>query len=119
MHANGYRTVLVPAVNSRDVHALGLGLDMIGVGHVREAIEFLEPSGRRRGATAAPEQIRANGNGLALLAWVLRELFLAATAVSVHVPDRDLVAVLGDGITLWDLGGPVLRSRPGCPSTPT
>ncbi|MGW2951534.1 magnesium chelatase domain-containing protein [Streptomyces eurythermus] len=38
-HTRGYRTVVVPADKSRDVHALGLGLDVIGVRHIREAIE--------------------------------------------------------------------------------
>ena len=40
-HANGVRTILVPAAQATDVHDLRLGLDVIGVRHVREAADFL------------------------------------------------------------------------------
>lgn len=40
-HANGYGLVLVSAQQSMRVHRLDLGLDVVGVWHLREAITFL------------------------------------------------------------------------------
>ncbi|MFF5968238.1 magnesium chelatase domain-containing protein [Streptomyces collinus] len=116
-HANGYRTVLVPAGQAARVRRLGLDLDVIGVSHIREAVEALNGLAVEH-PTATSEQIRANKDGLGLLAWVLRQTFPAATAIAVHVGDRELVAVLDDdGAPLWDLRGEVLPAETRLPVT--
>ncbi|MFJ1607020.1 hypothetical protein ACIOHS_27155 [Streptomyces sp. NPDC088253] len=59
-------------------------------------------------AQASAEDVKANAEVLGLVACVVRSAYPAAMAVSVHAPDREIVAILDGSTALWDLTGPVL-----------
>lgn len=78
-----------------------------------EALEKAEQPTEVEAPAATPptvEDARVNAEVLALVAYVVRSDYPTATAVSVHMPDQEIVAILDGDTALWDGTGPALPS---------